>query len=41
MGVTAEKKLEIAKRSHDILVNKYGLKPQDLIFDPLVFPVGT
>jgi 5-methyltetrahydrofolate--homocysteine methyltransferase len=33
--------LEIAKRSHDILVNKYGLKPQDLIFDPLVFPVGT
>ncbi|MFS0775513.1 methionine synthase [Neobacillus sp. 3P2-tot-E-2] len=41
MGVTAEKKLEIAKRSHDILVNKYGLKSQDLIFDPLVFPVGT
>jgi 5-methyltetrahydrofolate--homocysteine methyltransferase len=41
MGVTAEKKLEIAKRSHDILVNKYGLKPQDIIFDPLVFPVGT
>lgn len=41
MGVTSEKKLEIAKRSHDILVNKYGLKSQDLIFDPLVFPVGT
>ena len=41
MGVTAEKKLEIAKRSHDLLVNKYKLKPQDLIFDPLVFPVGT
>jgi 5-methyltetrahydrofolate--homocysteine methyltransferase len=41
MGVSAERKLEIAKRSHDLLVNKYGLKPQDLIFDPLVFPVGT
>jgi 5-methyltetrahydrofolate--homocysteine methyltransferase len=41
MGVTAESKLAIAKRSYDILVNKYGLKPQDLIFDPLVFPVGT
>ncbi|MGG1676789.1 methionine synthase [Neobacillus sp. NRS-1170] len=41
MGVTAERKLEIAKRSHDLLVNKYGLKSQDLIFDPLVFPVGT
>jgi len=41
MGVTAERKLAIAKRSHDLLVNKYKLKPQDLIFDPLVFPVGT
>ncbi|WP_404324223.1 methionine synthase [Cytobacillus firmus] len=41
MGVTAERKLEIAKRSHDLLVNKYHIPPQDLIFDPLVFPVGT
>lgn len=41
MGVTAERKLEIAKRSHDILVHKYGLKSEDIIFDPLVFPVGT
>jgi 5-methyltetrahydrofolate--homocysteine methyltransferase len=24
-----------------LLVHKYGLNPQDLIFDPLVFPVGT
>ncbi|CRK81662.1 methionine synthase [Neobacillus massiliamazoniensis] len=41
MGVSAERKLEIAKRSYDLLVHKYKLKPQDLIFDPLVFPVGT
>lgn len=41
MGVTVERKLEIARRSYDLLVNKYGLKPQDIIFDPLVFPVGT
>ncbi|WP_042353828.1 methionine synthase [Bacillus rubiinfantis] len=41
MGVTAERKLAIAERSYDLLVNKYQLKPQDLIFDPLVFPVGT
>jgi 5-methyltetrahydrofolate--homocysteine methyltransferase len=41
MAVDAERKLEIAKRSVDLLVNKYGLKKQDLIFDPLVFPVGT
>ncbi|WNS73528.1 methionine synthase [Bacillus sp. DTU_2020_1000418_1_SI_GHA_SEK_038] len=41
MGVTAEKKLEIAKRSYDLLVGKYGIQPEDIIFDPLVFPVGT
>lgn len=41
MGVTAEKKLEIAERSYKLLVEKYGIQPQDIIFDPLVFPVGT
>ncbi len=41
MGVTAERKLAIAQRSYDLLVNKYGIPPQDIIFDPLVFPVGT
>ncbi|MFC0418366.1 methionine synthase [Cytobacillus solani] len=41
MGVTADKKLEIAKRSYKLLVNKYGIQPEDIIFDPLVFPVGT
>jgi 5-methyltetrahydrofolate--homocysteine methyltransferase len=41
MGVSAERKLEIAQRSYDLLVNKYNVSPSDLIFDPLVFPVGT
>lgn len=41
MAVTAERKLEIALRSHELLVNKYGMQPSDIIFDPLVFPVGT
>lgn len=41
MGVSAKRKLEIAKRSYDLLVNKYNIPPEDLIFDPLVFPVGT
>ncbi|WP_057765259.1 methionine synthase [Cytobacillus praedii] len=41
MGVTADKKLEIAKRSYELLVNKYSIQPEDIIFDPLVFPVGT
>ncbi|PSL50472.1 methionine synthase (B12-dependent) [Salsuginibacillus halophilus] len=41
MAVTRERKLEIAKRSYDLLVHKYGLQGSDIIFDPLVFPVGT
>ncbi len=41
MGVSAERKLEIAQRSYDLLVNKYKVSPTDIIFDPLVFPVGT
>jgi 5-methyltetrahydrofolate--homocysteine methyltransferase len=41
MAVTRQRKLEITRRSHDLLVGRYGLRPEDLIFDPLVFPVGT
>ncbi|MDQ0339979.1 5-methyltetrahydrofolate--homocysteine methyltransferase [Caldalkalibacillus uzonensis] len=41
MAVKAEDKLRIAQRSYDLLVNKYALNPRDIIFDPLVFPVGT
>ncbi|WP_410983651.1 methionine synthase [Bacillus cereus] len=41
MAVSAERKLEIAKRSYDLLTKKYGIRPSDIIFDALVFPVGT
>jgi 5-methyltetrahydrofolate--homocysteine methyltransferase len=41
MGVTAKRKLEIALRSFDLLVYKYGVNPSDIIFDTLVFPAGT
>ncbi|KZN98111.1 methionine synthase [Pseudobacillus badius] len=41
MAVTRERKLEVAARSYDLLVNKWGIQPEDIIFDPLVFPVGT
>ncbi len=40
-AITRERKLEIARRSFDILTNKYGVAPGDIIFDALVFPVGT
>ena len=38
---TRERKLEIAKRSYELLTEKYGLEPEDIIFDPLVFPCAT
>lgn len=41
MGVSVERKVEIAKRSYELLTEKYGLTPSDIIFDALVFPVGT
>jgi len=41
MAVTRERKLEIAERSYHLLTEKWGLAPEDIIFDPLVFPVGT
>ncbi|MGB6779047.1 MAG: methionine synthase [Planococcus citreus] len=41
MAVTRERKLEIAERSYELLTEKWGLAPEDIIFDPLVFPVGT
>src|SRR5499427_6636529 len=38
---TRERKLEIAKRSYELLIHKYGLEPEDIVFDPLVFPCAT
>ena len=38
---TRERKLEIAKRSYELLTKKYGMAPEDIIFDPLVFPCAT
>src|SRR6266536_1932304 len=41
MAVTTERKLAIAERSWHLLTERYGLPARDLIFDALVFPVGT
>lgn len=38
---TRERKLAVAKRSVDLLVNKFEMAPEDLILDPLVFPCAT
>ncbi len=41
MALTAEKKVAIAKRIYDLAVNKYGMRPQELIFDALTLPIST
>jgi 5-methyltetrahydrofolate--homocysteine methyltransferase len=38
---TQTRKVEICKRSYDILVNKVGFPPQDIVFDPNIFAVAT
>ena len=38
---TRERKLAIAERSYRLLTEKYGIPPEDIIFDPLVFPCST
>ncbi len=38
---TRERKLEIAQRSYQLLTEKYGIAPENIIFDPLVFPCAT
>jgi 5-methyltetrahydrofolate--homocysteine methyltransferase len=41
MAVTRARKLGIAERAYALLTERYGIPARDLIFDPLVFPVGT
>ncbi|MBQ4916040.1 methionine synthase [Maribacter sp. MMG018] len=36
-----ERRIEISKRSYDILVNKVGFPAEDIIFDLNIFPVAT
>jgi 5-methyltetrahydrofolate--homocysteine methyltransferase len=38
---TRERKLAVAQRSVDLLTTKYGIAPEDIIIDPLVFPCAT
>ncbi|HYN22527.1 MAG TPA: methionine synthase [Thermoanaerobaculia bacterium] len=41
MAVTVERKVEVARRSFQILVEEMGLAPEDIWWDALVFPCGT
>ena len=41
MAKTRERKLEVARAIHDIVVDEYGLAPEDLLFDALTFTLAT
>jgi len=41
MALSAARKLAVARRSFGLLTGKYGVRPEDIVFDPLVFPVGS
>ncbi len=41
MAVTVERKVEVARRSFQILVEEMGVRPEDIWWDALVFPCGT
>lgn len=38
---TTQRRIEIAQRSYDLLVNQVNFPPEDIIFDLNIFPVGT
>lgn len=38
---TYQRRIDICKRAYDILVNEVHFTPQDIIFDPNIFPVAT
>ncbi|MFN7334596.1 MAG: dihydropteroate synthase, partial [Cyclobacteriaceae bacterium] len=38
---TYERRISICQRAYNILVNQVGFPPEDIIFDPNIFPVAT
>ena len=40
-ATTYERKIQVCKRAYDILVNKVGFPPHDIIFDPNVLTIAT
>lgn len=38
---TLERKIEVCTRAYNILVDKVGFDPEDIIFDPAIFAIGT
>ena len=41
MAMTADEKVQTARQIYDLAVGTHGLRPQDLLFDPLTFTIGA
>ncbi len=41
MAVPRQRKLEVAERSFELLTTEFGVRPEDIYFDPLVFPCAS
>ncbi|RIK68620.1 MAG: methionine synthase [Planctomycetota bacterium] len=41
MAKTAARKIEIARRLHELLTKKYGIAEENILFDCLTFPIST
>ncbi|MBI1336065.1 MAG: methionine synthase [Phycisphaera sp.] len=41
MARTADRKIAIARRMFQLATGKFGLAPEDVVFDPLVLPIST
>ncbi len=39
--MTADEKVETARQIYEQAVGKHGLRPQDILFDPLTFTIGA
>jgi len=41
MAMTADEKVDTARQIYEQAVGKHGLRPQDILFDPLTFTIGA
>ena len=41
MALTCERKVAVAKQIYSLVVEKHGMRPQDILFDLLTFTVGS
>ena len=41
MAMRTAEKVATARAIHDIVVGEFGMRPQDILFDPLTFPLTT